>query len=343
MHVKNPQIDDLDPDALYDRLLKEAQEDNVPEAEKTASAATTNDVVMDKTFFDKVASGDEAATKALDGFIDSALAAGSTPDQVTDLIAQMENEANGVTDPPAATTTTTTTTTTTEQPAATTAQATTEEPPKNDDAPTDEDDFELQKAAIALEFAEKGIDAELEKNPLAKSAGITRESLAAEILGEVAGIAYHQARQETADRIAKIASAYKPTPEQVQSKIAELKGLGFDVAPLEAQLASMGKTAGEAKPAPTPAPVAPGTEKLAQDPKVAAALAVLDRAGIDTTKLAEKDNKGSTAKGVAAGVAATAGGMAAHQAVKNRGGYGAVASQVAEKARSMVGKARRLA
>ncbi len=343
---------DLDPDALYEQLLKEAQNLDEPEAkdgtDKTASD-TSNEVVFDKAFFDKLASGDAQASEQFDGFVDSALAQGNTPEQIQSMVAEMETAAYGqpVEDAPV--------TTTEDTPAPTTESTTTttETPPAANDTPNEpldaDEEFELQKAAVALEFAEKGIDDELAKNPLAKIAGITRETLAAELLGEVAGVSYHQARSETADRIAKIAEAFKPTADQVREKIAELKALGLDVSAAEAQLAEMDKAAAaqtepkdeDAKPATTESGEAAKTaaekagetarEKVAGevDPKVAAALAVLDAAGIDTAKLAQKDEKGSStagkvAKGVGAAALLAGGAYGASRGMKAMGGVSGV-------------------
>lgn len=281
-----------DPNTLFQMLVKEAHDADAtqaaavttdPNASVTTPAATkianTTNVVFDLAFFDKLAASDAEAGEQLNTFVSEALEQGHDPDAIGDFVAQMESEARGTVAQPANA--------------------------DGDGADGDGDGdggggdaFETAQAEAEAEAIERAIDDELENNPLAKAAGVTREVVEAWMIGEAGGEAYYNSRQVVGDIVEKIASQVIPTDDMITESIAALKAAGIDVAAVESEVETLKKeasaqTAGESEASKK------AREMAAAEQAVVEGLTVLKCAGFDVealVKQAEEKKKMSAGK-----------------------------------------------
>lgn len=282
-----------DPNALFQQLMKEASDaslaaagttvtDDAAAAASTPSPAqkiaSTSGVVFDAAFFDKIAASDAEANEQLSEFVSQALEQGHDPEQIGEFVAQMEAEARAG------------------QSGAPQGNA---DPAPTNAANTDPelDAFELAKAEAEAEAIEKAIDDELEHNPLAKAAGVTRETIEQWMLGEHAGEAYFHGRQAVGEIVEKIASQVIPGDDLISAAVAELKNAGLDVSSIETEIESLNK---EASAQPQESEIAKKAREIAEaEQAMVEGLVVLKTAGFDVealVKQAEEKKKMSAGK-----------------------------------------------
>lgn len=279
-----------DPNALFQQLMKEAADASgagetatnaappaaASDAQKIASAAG---VVFDAAFFDKIAANDADASAQLGEFVSKALEDGHEPDAIGEFVAKMEEEARAAQ-------------------GGAPAPANTNTPSDNGEGGDGEvDEYELAKAEAEAEAIEKAIDDELEHNPLAKAAGVTRETIEQWMLGESAGEAYFHGRRAVSDIVEKIASQVIPSDDLITAAMTELKNAGVDVSGVEAELASIQKEASEQ---PQETAIAKKAREIAEaEQALVESLVVLKTAGFDVdalVKQAEEKKKMSAGK-----------------------------------------------
>ncbi len=150
---------------LYNEVMSQAA------TEKTASDASG--VVFDRSFFEKVASGDEDSVGALNAFIDEARGEGYNDEQIESAIDEAMSEA-GVGD--------------------------------DDDTGTgvDEDEFEMAKSAAYAEGVEEAF-AHVMESDIVKTAGLTEQDLMEYQLGLAKGQGYAETRAALESVVEKIA------------------------------------------------------------------------------------------------------------------------------------------
>lgn len=286
--------------ALNDEVANSGGSDSKGEQMKTAESKITTELVLDKSFFAKVASNDEVAISQLSNLIDEGVSQGLTTEQITSYINDAEVEANKVVDKTAS-------------------------PGAGADSGLSE-----EEQALVDEVISSAIDDALEGNELAKIAGLDRAGFEEALNGMGMGEIYIDARVEADDTITKIAEQMIVDDNAIELAIKIAKDQGLDVASLEAELAAMKapaeKTAAEKV-----------AEKRAADEEILTdSLSVLKLAGFDIEKTAEDaeaKKKMSLGKKVglgAAGVAGLAGGVAGF---RNRGAIASGAKNLAEKGR----------
>ena len=151
------------------KLYEEVMADS--EVEKTASDVSKQNSTFDHDFFEKVASGDEAATDELSEFIETARAEGYDDDAIEAAIGEaMEEDGFEV---------------------------------SNEEIEEQPSDFELQKAASYEQGSHKAIEDVLEK---AAELGVSEQDIADFYLGSSYGEGYAETRQELEMAVEKIAS-----------------------------------------------------------------------------------------------------------------------------------------
>lgn len=333
-----------DPAQLFALLQKEASDSINPQNTATPDAANngtpaddknkpadgqnkTASVVFDKAFFQKLGSNDAEAAEQLNGFVSDALANGHSAEEIADLVGQMEAEAMAANDDHA----TTTTTTDNGTPAGDGGQ------PANAEQ---EDAFEAAATKAEDEAIEKAIADEIENNPLAKAAGITRETIEAWMIGERGGEAYYHGRQQVADIVTKIASQVIPGDELVDEALKTLKEAGVDVTAIEASVVELKK---EASAVPTESDAAKKAREIAQaEENVSNSLIVLKLAGFDVDELvkqAEEKKKMSGGKKALIAGAGTLGALGAgYMAKRHSGTIATKAVGAVNKLKSKMGK-----
>jgi hypothetical protein len=153
---------------LYNEVMSQAA------TEKTASEA--GGVVFDRSFFEKVASGDEDSVGALNAFIDEARSEGYNDEQIESAIDEAMNEA-GVDDGS-----------------------------DGSDVSDDfsEDEFEMAKSAAYAEGVEEAF-AHVMESDLVKTAGLTEQDLMEYQLGLAKGQGYAETRAALESVVEKIA------------------------------------------------------------------------------------------------------------------------------------------
>jgi hypothetical protein len=309
----------LDPNTLFNRLVKEARENNAPAAETNTdggtgdpapttpekTAADANAPVFDKAFFDSVKAGDAGAETRLNDFVKKAMEEGHTPDEIAQTISELEAEANApATDTPAG-----------DPPPA----ATNEGEPSNPEASVDTE-FEAAQAKAVDEAVNKALDDELSNNEMAKAAGIDRKMLNEFLIHEAAGEHYFHARKEAAAIVGEIVSRTLPDDELIAAAVKVAKDAGLDVTKIETELTELTK---EASAAPAESDIVKKAREVAEaEQALHDSLIVLKEAGFDVEALAKeaeekKKMSGKKKAGIALGTLATVGAGVA--AVKNRG------------------------
>lgn len=159
---------------LYNEVMSQAA------TEKTASAPENKDgAVFDRSFFEKVASGDEEAVGALNAFIDGARGEGYNDEQIETAIGEAMNEA-GVDGAELAA-----------------GEPTADQP---------QDDFEMAKAAAYNEGVEEAFTHVMESE-IVKTAGLTEQDLMQYELGLAKGQGYAETRAALEAVVEKIAAA----------------------------------------------------------------------------------------------------------------------------------------
>lgn len=156
---------------LYNEVMNQA------EAEKTASDMSEGPA-FDKTFFEKVANGEEEAVEALNSFIDEARSEGYSDDQIEEAIGESMSDAGII------------------------------ESEASDDGEDGESEFELHKAAAYAEGATKAVEDVLDTD-MAKTAGVTAEDFMEYEVGMAYGQGYAETRRAAEEIVIKIASAKK--------------------------------------------------------------------------------------------------------------------------------------
>lgn len=327
----------LDPNALFNQLVKESQDlqatdagnagasgDQNKDGKKTASA---NGLVFDKSFFQKVAADDKEALEALTKFSSEALAAGSTAEEISAQIAAMETEAMA-------------------EPAGDADDAGKDGKPAadaeakpaggEDDGAGDVDDqFEAAAQEAEAEAVNKAIDDELANNDLAKAAGIDRDAVETWMIGERAGAAYFNGRENVRNLVDEIAESAIPTDTMIEGAIEVAKTAGLDVSKLEAEIADFKKQA-STEPAPEGAAAKKAREAAETEQLLIDSLTALKVAGFDVEELAKvAEEKGKMSKGRAAAIGAAGGvgaGVAGTMLAKK---YGPAVKGMASKAYDM--------
>ena len=150
---------------LYNEVMSQA------ETEKTASDASG--VVFDRSFFEKVASGDEDSVGALNAFIDEARGEGYNDEQIESAIDEAMSEA-GVGDD------------------------------DGTDSDIDEDEFEMAKSAAYADGVEEAF-AHVMQSDIVKTAGLTEQDLMEYQLGLAKGQGYAETRAALESVVEKIA------------------------------------------------------------------------------------------------------------------------------------------
>jgi hypothetical protein len=170
---------------LYNEVMNQA------EAEKTASDMSEGPA-FDKTFFEKVANGEEDAVEALNAFIDDARSEGYSDDQIEEAIGESMSDAGII------------------------------ESEGSDDGQEGESEFELQKAAAYAEGATKAVEDVLETE-MAKTAGVTAEDFMEYEVGMAYGQGYAETRRAAEEIVTKIAAAKIPGQKLKMGIGAKLK------------------------------------------------------------------------------------------------------------------------
>jgi hypothetical protein len=153
---------------LYNEVMSQAA------TEKTASDASG--VVFDRSFFEKVASGDEDSVGALNAFIDEARGEGYNDEQIESAIDEAMSEA-GVGD----------------------------DDDTGTDSDIDEDEFEMAKSAAYAEGVEEAF-AHVMESDIVKTAGLTEQDLMEYQLGLAKGQGYAETRAALESVVEKIAA-----------------------------------------------------------------------------------------------------------------------------------------
>jgi len=208
---------------------------------------------FDKSFFQKVASGEEEAVQALNEFIEEAKAEGHSEAEIEEAIGQAMVEA-GV------------------------------ETQGAEGGDAGDDEYELQKAAAYAEGAQKAVEDVL-GSELAKEAGVTAEDLVEFELGGHFGTGYAETRKVAEEVVAKIAAAKKAEAEKTAGMGSKAKELGRKL------LAKLKAGAGKAKSGASAA-AAKGKEVVKNHPGKAGLAAGLGvGAGLGAAALAAKKKK----------------------------------------------------
>ncbi len=171
---------------LYNEVMNQA------EAEKTASDMSEGPA-FDKTFFEKVANGEEDAVEALNSFIDDARSEGYSDEQIEEAIGESMSEAGII-----------------------------ESEDEGEGADDGEDEFELHKAAAYAEGATKAVEDVLETE-MAKTAGVTAEDFMEYEVGMAYGQGYAETRRAAEEIVTKIAAAKIPGQKLKMGVGAKLK------------------------------------------------------------------------------------------------------------------------
>lgn len=162
---------------LYDEIM------SGEEIEKVASDTTADSgPEFDRTFFEKVAAGDEESVGAVNAFIDEARAEGHSDEEIEEAIGEAMQAAGY----------------------------------DEDYGDLEDDEFEVAKVSAYLEGSEQAVVDVLESD-MAKEAGVTAEDLIEFELGGHFGAGYAETRAEAEEALAKIAAAKGKVGKKVRA------------------------------------------------------------------------------------------------------------------------------